>query len=94
MGLDISALVPSLAVALSSGLVVLKSDVRPSTGGGLSRMVEDLVLNTALSYQEMVAMGREEYPAANTSTKSVASVACVMRKKGQNVPLRLKLIQN
>jgi hypothetical protein len=61
--------------------------------GGLSRMVEDLVLNTTLSYAAIVAMVKEAHPQAETSTKSVASVACVMRKKGHDVPLRLNLIR-
>lgn len=60
----------------------------PRTQGGLSRMVEDLVKNTSLSYQAIVDQVREAYPDAQTSTKSVASVACVMRKKGVQVPYR------
>jgi hypothetical protein len=63
----------------------------PKTDGRLSRMVEHLVRDTKMSYADIVAKVREEFPSANTSTKSVASVACVMRKKGVNVPLRLKL---
>jgi hypothetical protein len=59
--------------------------------GSLSRMVEDLVLNTSLSYEMIVHQVKEAYPQAATSTKSVASVACVMRKKGKPVPYRLKL---
>lgn len=63
----------------------------PKTDGSLSRRVEALVRDTTMSYQDIVSLVREEFPNANTSTKSVASVACVMRKKGINVPLRLKL---
>lgn len=63
----------------------------PKTDGSLSRRVEALVRDTTMSYADIVATVREEFPNANTSTKSVASVACVMRKKGINVPLRLKL---
>lgn len=62
-----------------------------SSGGDLSRRVEHLLLSTTMSYADIVATVREEFPMANTSTKSVASVACTMRKKGQPVPLRLKL---
>jgi hypothetical protein len=76
--------------ALRMGLIYLKSDL-PRTDGRLSRMVEDLVKNTTLSYTDIVAKVKTEFPQANTSTKSVASVACVMRKKGVRVPLRLKL---
>lgn len=63
----------------------------PRTDGSLSRRVESLLLNTTMSYADIVATVRDEFPQANTSTKSVASVACTMRKKGQPVPLRLKL---
>lgn len=63
----------------------------PKTDGSLSRRVEALVRDTTMSYADIVALVREEFPNASTSTKSVASVACVMRKKGINVPLRLKL---
>lgn len=62
-----------------------------STNGDLSRYIEDMLLNTTMSYKDIVALTLETYPHANTSTKSVASMACVMRKKGINVPLRLKL---
>ena len=63
----------------------------PKTDGSLSRRVENLVKTTTMSYTDIVAVIKEEFPHANTSTKSVASVACVMRKKGIPVPLRLKL---
>src|ERR1043166_3518945 len=76
--------------ALEMGLVRLVSDL-PQTNGDLSRMVERLVRDTTMSYADIVATVKAEFPHANTSTKSVASVACVMRKKGIPVPLRLKL---
>lgn len=68
-----------------------RRDSLPKTDGSLSRRVEALVRDTTMSYADIVSTVREEFPYANTSTKSVASVACVMRKKGINVPLRLKL---
>lgn len=79
--------------ALELGLIrmVRPDDGLPKQMGGLSRLVEGLVRDTTMSYVDIVAKVKEEYPDANTSTKSVASVACVMRKKGINVPLRLKL---
>ncbi len=55
----------------------------------VSRLVEDLVLNTTLPYSTIVNMVLEEFPMAKTSTKSVASVSCVMRKKGLSVPMRV-----
>ena len=69
----------------------VRSKNLPKTDGSLSRRVEKLLLETTMSYADIVATVREEFPHAQTSTKSVASVACTMRKKGQPVPLRLKL---
>lgn len=85
---DLSAM--TVAEALSAGLIYIKSDM-PLTNGDLSRRVESLVRDTKMSYADIVATIKKEFPHARTSTKSVASVACVMRKKGINVPLRLKL---
>lgn len=89
---DVDVMGMTVAEALSAGLVRLTSDL-PKTDGRLSRMVEHLVRDTNLSYADIVVKVRKEFPTANTSTKSVASVACVMRKKGVPVPLRLKLNQ-
>lgn len=80
----------TVADALAGGLVFLKSDM-PKTDGTLSRRVEYLVRETTMSYVDIVATVRQEFPHANTTTKSVASVACVMRKAGTHVPYRLKL---
>lgn len=80
----------SVAEALQQGLVRLTSDL-PQTNGDLSRRVESLVRDTNMSYIDIVKTIHEEFPHARTTTKSVASVACVMRKKGIRVPLRLKL---
>ena len=63
----------------------------PKTDGSLSRLVERLVRETNMSYPDIVAEVKSQFPHAQTTTKSVASVACVMRKKGTPVPLRLKL---
>lgn len=76
--------------AIAQGLVRLTSDL-PMTNGDLSRRVESLVRDTKMSYIDIVKTIHDEFPHARTTTKSVASVACVMRKKGIPVPLRLKL---
>lgn len=41
-----------------------------------------------LGYQEIVDRVVAEFPGANTTTRSVASVAATLRKKGVDVPLR------
>lgn len=68
-----------------------KQESLPRTDGSLSRRVESLLLTTTMSYADIVSTVKQEFPHAQTSTKSVASVACTMRKKGKAVPLRLKL---
>lgn len=78
--------------AIAQGLVFEKSDL-PKTDGSLSRRVEYLVKETTMSYSDIVSTIKKEFPHANTSTKSVASVACVMRKSGTFVPYRLKMNQ-
>ena len=80
----------TLAHALKIGYVrmVGVDDGLPKRMGGLSRMVEDLVKNTQLSYADIVEQVRAAHPEAQTSTKSVASVACVLRKGGTPVPYR------
>lgn len=80
----------TVADAIAAGLVRLTSDL-PLTNGDLSRRVESLVRDTNMTYADIVATIKHEFPHARTTTKSVASVACVMRKKGIRVPLRLKL---
>lgn len=56
--------------------------------GGISRMVEGLLMGH-MSYGQIVSQVREAFPDALTSTKSVASVARDMKKKGHNVPSRV-----
>ncbi len=84
---DLRALVAALT-AENEELMVAKALPAP-TGGSLSRRVEQLVMDGSLTYRTIVAMVKEEFPHANTSTKSVASVACVMRRKGHDVPKRV-----
>ena len=60
----------------------------PAPRGGLSRMVESLILNSPLTYGQIVMRVRENYPDCRTSTKSVASVARDLKKKGYPVPNR------
>ena len=54
----------------------------------IGSVVEQLVLNAELSYDQIVDMIRGQFPDANTSRRSVASVAARLRKKGTTVPLR------
>lgn len=54
----------------------------------IQSVVASLVMNVELSYDQIVEMVREQFPDANTSTRSVASVASRLRKAGVDVPMR------
>lgn len=50
--------------------------------------VTELVMDATLSYDAIVHIIRGKFADAQTSRRSVASVAARMRKEGVNVPLR------
>lgn len=51
-------------------------------------LVAELLTDPGLQYGEIVAAVKERFPEAQTSARSVASTACVLRKKGVEVPSR------
>ena len=56
----------------------------------ISRLTEKLLMDENLGYAAIVDQVVAEFPCAKTTTRSVASVAAVMRKKGFDVPMRRK----
>ncbi|MDE4175084.1 hypothetical protein PXK01_13045 [Phaeobacter sp. PT47_59] len=56
----------------------------------ISRLTEKLLMDENLGYAAIVDQIVAEFPGAKTTTRSVASVAAVMRKKGVDVPMRRK----
>jgi hypothetical protein len=56
--------------------------------GGVNALVTRLLADPALSYEAIVAAVRAEHPGANTTARSVASTASVLRRKGTPVPMR------
>lgn len=56
----------------------------------ISRLTEKLLMDENLGYVAIVDQVMAEFPEAKTTTRSVASVAAVMRKKGVDVPMRKK----
>lgn len=56
----------------------------------ISRLTEKLLMDENLGYAAIVDQVVAEFPDAKTTTRSVASVAAVMRKKGVDVPMRKK----
>ena len=54
----------------------------------IQSIIAELVMQPELTYLQIVDMVREQIDGANTSTRSVASVASRMRKAGIDVPMR------
>lgn len=54
----------------------------------ISRLTEKLLMDETLGYAAIVEQVVAEFPNAKTNTRSVASVAAVLRKRGTRVPKR------
>lgn len=61
-----------------------------SDRGAVGRLVAELLADPTLGYGDIVDRVRERFPSAATTVRSVASTACVMRKRGADVPVRRK----
>ena len=61
-----------------------------SVRGAVGRLVVELLADPDLSYEAIVDRVRAEHPTAATTVRSVASTACLMRKRGADVPVRRK----
>jgi hypothetical protein len=56
--------------------------------GGVNALVTRLLADPTLSYEAIVEAVRAEHPGAQTTARSVASTASVLRRKGTPVPMR------
>ena len=56
--------------------------------GTVGALVKELLMDASLTYAEIVARVMAAHPQANTSARSVASTAAVLRKGGAEVPKR------
>lgn len=65
-----------------------KPDPKDPERGKLSAFVRNLLATTDLPYSDIVAKTLRMFPGATTTTRSVASVASDMRKKGETVAMR------
>ncbi len=54
----------------------------------IQSIIAELVMQPELTYLQISEMVREQIEGANTSTRSVASVASRLRKSGVDVPMR------
>jgi len=56
--------------------------------GAINAIICQLLPDVSVSYDEIVQVVRQAYPTANTSTKSVASIARDLRADGVFIPSR------
>lgn len=56
----------------------------------IGAVIAEMVMDAALSYDMIVNLIHAKFPKANTSARSVASVAARLRKDGVDVPMRRK----
>ena len=63
------------------------ADPKPARGT-VGTLVKELLLDASLTYAEIVTRVMAAHPQANTSARSVASTAAVLRKGGADVPTR------
>lgn len=71
--------------------VVESAEAPAKPGKGIGKLVESLLLDAeGFDYPAIVEMVAGEFPDAKTSTRSVASVAAALRRKGVEVPMRRK----
>lgn len=69
--------------------VVESAEAPTRSGKGIGKLVESLLLDAeGFDYPTIVEMVTGEFPDAQTSTRSVASVAAALRRKGVEVPMR------
>lgn len=71
--------------------VVDSAEAPTRSGKGIGKLLESLLLDAeGFDYPTIVEMVAGEFPDAQTSTRSVASVAAALRRNGVEVPLRRK----
>lgn len=54
----------------------------------IGAFVAELLVDPTLGYEEIIELVLADFPQANTSTRSVASTASVLRRKGFDIPIR------
>ncbi len=88
---DRAADMPEAEVAENAESTAPEADDEPEQPKRtIGALVQELLMDEALGYKEIVETVRGQFPDAKTSVRSVASVAAVMRKRGVDVPMRRK----
>ena len=66
----------------------LKPDLKLKKGGPVAERIAQLLSDPSLSHEQVAERVREGIPGANTSARSVASIATSLRRDGYRVPER------
>lgn len=74
-------------VECPADLAEIRQAIRPRKAG-VCEYIRGLLLDPALSYQDIVDMARAEFPGSAPTAKSCASLARDMRRDGVEVPHR------
>lgn len=51
-------------------------------------LVAKLLADPSLGYDEIIKLVKSDFPQAKTTTRSIASTASVLRRKGFDIPIR------
>lgn len=78
----------SMTVAEAVELGLVACVIPKSPKGELSRLIESMLMDSTLTYRDILEACRSEFSDCSTTNKSIASIASVMRKKGHDVPKR------
>lgn len=72
----------------ATGTEEAEAEAQQSSRGSVTALVKALLADPDLSYEAIVLRVKVDHPEAQTTARSVASTASVMRKKGVAVPMR------
>lgn len=70
------------------GVAAVEAIARKPAENTIGASVRRLLQDATLSYQDIVDLVKAAHPEAETTARSIASVASVLRKKGADVPMR------
>ena len=70
------------------GVAAVEAIARKPAENTIGASVRRLLQDATLSYQDVVDLVKAAHPEAETTPRSVASIASVLRKKGADVPMR------
>jgi hypothetical protein len=82
---------PAEVLRIKADIEATKTEKKPAGSPreyGITSFIKDMLFITDFSHRDIVSMVKEQFPDAETTVKSVATVAKVMRKQGVSLPTR------